>query len=71
MRLLLAAFLGMNGSEEELENHPTLVEVVSAFGLGTTNDPIAAFFGFWKSVDAANEVFGKCVAENDFDAGRR
>ena len=67
--LLLAAFLGVNGSEEELENHPTVVGSVSAFCLGTTNDPKAAFFGFGKRVEAPNKVFGERVAEDDFDAG--
>ena len=69
--MLLAALLRVNWSKEELENHPTVIEGVSAFCLWTTHDPKAAFFGFGKGVDTANEVFSECVAEDDLDASRR
>ena len=69
--MLLAAFFGVNWSEEELKNHPAVVEVVSTFCLWTTHDPKAAFFGFGKGVDTANKVFCECVAEDDLDASRR
>ena len=63
------AFLGVYGREIELVNGMVMPNAVTAFSLETRYDPIAAFFGLGKGIQAPGETLKEIVMEDDLNAG--
>lgn len=66
--LLLTAFLGMDGREEELIDEAVVVEDgCMVLGLEPANDPKSPFFRLTESVEASGRSCAEMILVDDFD----